>query len=158
MYKTQFRNANARTLHHRFILTIIVLVLSLTLSTCVVDNTKISTHMEMTILKSYLNNVVLPNDPDARLEDMNYYQFLRRYRDGNHQVYVFAWDVYDDTSEWSFTINDQTFVFTHEINFIVYRSSLDIFLSVEEAINQGLFSIKDFEEAIKRLDLYILAN
>lgn len=125
------------------------------LFSCFYDSTEISTHMSMTIKKAYLFEFLLPNDPEARLEEVDYYQFLKRYRDGNEYVYLFAWEVYDDTGEWQVTIGETTFYFEHEVKFIVYRSQSKSFHTVKEAIDLQLFTIEEFSEALESFDVYI---
>ena len=155
MKLNQSQKSNRKNSFKRIFLVLLFLITSLLLSSCFLDSSEISTHMEMEILWAYYETFVLPNDPDARVEEISYYQFLHRYRDGKKHVYLIAWEVYDDTGEWQLIINDETFCFEHEVSFIVYQSSTKLFLSVEESIDKELFTIAEFTKALNNLDVFI---
>lgn len=151
----QFFRFDKNNLLLKFFLLSFLIFASFNLSGCVIDLSEISTHMSMTIRKAYLNQFMLPNDPNARLEEIDYHQFLRRFPDGNRYVYLFAWEVYEDTGSWQITLEETTFSFEHEVKFLVYRSTTDSFYTVEEAIAMQLFTITQFEEVLINFNIFI---
>lgn len=128
---------------------------SLILTSCFSNYYELSTHMDMVIRKAYFREFILPSNPDAHLEDVDYYKFLQRYSDGKQYIYLFAWEVFEDTPMWSFTVMEHEFFFEHEVSFIVYRSSSKSFYSVIEAINEKLFTTAQFGVSLRKLDVYI---
>ncbi|MGB4695666.1 MAG: hypothetical protein WBH29_04570 [Bacilli bacterium] len=127
----------------------------LILSACVTSLSEISTHMRMTIKKEYLKQFLLPEDPDARLEEVEYHQFLRRFRDDKGYVYLIAWEVDEETEAWELEIGESNYRFEHEVRFIAYRSSTKTFHSLEEALELSLITIAGFEKALEKWDVFI---
>lgn len=131
---------------------------SLLLSSCFNTNRKLSAHMDMVIRKAYYREYILPNDPTALLEDVSYNQFLKRYPDNKKYVYLFAWDVFENTNEWTLELNDHFFTFEHEVFFIIYRSNTKSFYSIDNAITDDLFTISSFSVVLEDLDIFIVTS
>src|SRR5690606_4436762 len=103
---------------------IIFVVLSLLLTSCALKSTQISNDMMIRITKAYYKEYILPNDEDARIEDtLDYFRFLKRFKvDGEKlQVYLFAWTVFEETEEWGLVVNGNSYLFEHDIVFLVFN-------------------------------------
>lgn len=141
------------------LLTFLLLFLSPLLSSCVSsDVNNITSNMVVRIKKDYCNEYILPNDPDAYWDDVEFYQFLRRYTDKEYtgsNFYLIAWDVYEETEEWNLTIDNTTFSFSHEVRFLVYRFKTKTFFTIEEAYNEEFFSLENLSKGLERLDIFI---
>ncbi len=130
----------------------------LVLSSCGFTWDKIDSNTEVRIIEAYYQEFIEPINPEVKITDVHFDLFLRRWIDGKHQVYLFAWEIKEDTDEWSLSINEQTYTFDHEIEFIVFRSSNKKFYSVSEAIELSLFTIDNFEYALTTKDVSFRKN
>lgn len=155
--KYNSQNYNTTKIYKRFFV-VLLSSFSLLLSSCFNTSRKLSAHMDMVIRKAYYHEYILPNDPTALLEDVSYYQFLKRYPDNKKYVYLFAWDVFEDTNEWTLEANDHFFTFEHEVFFIAYRSNTKSFYSIDSAITDGLFTISSLSVDLEDLDIFITAS
>ena len=117
----------------------------LILSACVTSLSEISTHMRMTIKKEYLKQFLLPEDPDARLEEVEYHQFLRRFRDDKGYVYLIAWEVDEETEAWELEIGESNYRFEHEV--VHHHSLAPKPSTVWKKRSNSPYSIIGFEKA-----------
>ncbi|WP_264230043.1 hypothetical protein [Acholeplasma laidlawii] len=104
--------------------------------------------MENRIKKAYFDEYIFPINPSARREDVSYDKFLKRYKDDKYYVYLFVWEIKEDSTEWSFFLNEIEYTFQHEIEFVVYRNSDRSFYTIQKSLDEQLFSREDFEKAL----------
>lgn len=125
------------------------------LSSCT-NNEYMSAGMDMRIREAYYNEFILPENPKAKLEDVEYYKFLRRFPDGGVYSYLIVWEVYIDSDEWTLTIENCDFYFIHEAKILIYRGKTKEFLSIVEAYNEKIVTFEELDNAFQKTDeLYI---
>lgn len=137
---------------------IIFVVLSLLLTSCALKSTQISNDMMIRITKAYYKEYILPNDEDARIEDtLDYFRFLKRFKVVGEklQVYLFAWTVFEETEEWGLVVNGNSYLFEHDIVFLVFNNNDRKFYSVDDAIEKQFFSTNEFEDCLIGFNTYI---
>ena len=81
------------------VLFLLNIAITFLLVSCVTDTSEISNHMENRI--NYFE-YIFPINPSARREDVSYDKFLKRYKDDKYYVYLFVWEIKEDSTEWSF--------------------------------------------------------
>src|SRR5690554_31270 len=130
------------------VLFLLNIAITFLLVSCVTDTSEISNHMENRIKKAYFDEYIFPINPSARREDVSYDKFLKRYKDDKYYVYLFVWEIKEDSTEWSFFLNEIEYTFQHEIEFVVYRNSDRSFYTIQKSLDEQLFSREDFEKAL----------
>lgn len=130
------------------VLFLLNIAITFLLVSCVTDTSEISNHMENRIKKAYFDEYIFPINPNARREDVSYNKFLKRYKDDKYYVYLFVWEIKEDSTEWSCFLNEIEYTFQHEIEFVVYRNSDRSFYTIQKSLDEQLFSREDFEKAL----------
>lgn len=131
-------------------------ILFLPISCGPINNPEPSMTENLIMKDSYYYKYIYPNNSEARREDTKYYQFLLKKKYEVHNIVFFvAWEIDENSSEWTLTISNNSFVFEHEILFLLYNFDEDIFLSPEESVNEGILSIENLITSFKKMKEYI---
>ena len=113
----------------------------------------------MTMLRAYYNEYILPDNPEAKIEETHYYQFLLRVQDDEYESAFFvAWNVDENSEEWELNVSNFVFLFSHEVEFLVYRFGKKCFISVPKAFDEKLLNIKQLTSSFESMTVFISSN
>src|SRR5690554_7247603 len=96
------------------VLFLLNIAITFLLVSCVTDTSEISNHMEKRIKKAYFDEYIFPINPSARREDVSYNKFLKRYKDDKYYVYLFVWEIKEDSTKWSFFLDEIEYTFQQD--------------------------------------------
>lgn len=120
------------------------------------NNSEPTFYENMTMLESYYNKYIFPNNPDAKLAETEYYQFLLKKPDNdNHNMFLVAWEVDKNSDQWNLKVLDITYYFEHKVLFLIYRLGIDSFVSPQESINEGILNTDQLLTSFQKMSEFV---
>lgn len=134
---------------------LIFLICSCLFSCGPINNPDPSVFENLTMKDAYYDAYIYPNNPNASREETVYYKFLLKKSYKGNSIFFVAWNKYEENTNWKLSISNVEFLFSCEIDLLVFHFDSKTFLSVEESVNGELLSFEELRSCFKKLPEYI---
>ncbi len=120
-----------------------------------INNPKPTAFENLTMKDAYYDTYIYPNNPNASREETAYYKFLLKKSFKGSTIFLVAWNKYEENTNWKLSISNVEYLFSCEIDFLVFDFDSKTFISVEESVNGKMLSFEELRSSFEELQEYI---